>query len=42
MKPVTILMLNPLDAPHILVEARTVDTLLARTVFHQTRATIRV
>ena len=39
MKPVTILMSNPLDAPR--VEARATDTLPARNVFHQTQAAVR-
>lgn len=39
MKPVTVPMSNPLDTPRM--EARTTDTLPARTVFHQTQAAVR-
>ena len=39
MKPVTVPMSNPLDAPR--VEARATDTLPAHNVFHQTQAAVR-
>ena len=38
MKPVTVPMSNPLDAPR--VEARATDTLPAHNVFHQTQAAV--